>query len=83
MLPVKRVLLPDIIFSPSVQVTQCVQQSSVFEVSKIILSFFMMSEARWMAVENVVFYNKQSIVIKLPVKSFLKLSLTRITLKPL
>ena len=42
--------------------------SQVFEVSKIVLTFFIMSEARWMAVENVVFFRKRSIVIKLPVK---------------
>ena len=37
------------------------------EVSKIAFTFFMMSEARWTAVENVVFFSKRSIVIKLPV----------------
>ena len=30
--------------------------------------FFIMSEARWTAVENVVFLSKWSIVIKLPVR---------------
>ena len=39
----------------------------VFEVAKIVLTFFMMSEARWAAVENVVSFSKRSIVIKLPV----------------
>ena len=34
---------------------------------KLFLRFFMMSEARW-TVENVVFFNKRSIIIKLPVK---------------
>ena len=37
------------------------------EVSKIAFTFFMMSEARWTAVENVVFFSKLSIVIELPV----------------
>ena len=37
------------------------------EVSKIAFTFFIMSEVRWMAVENVVFFSKQSIAIKLPV----------------
>ena len=38
------------------------------KVSKIVLMFFMMSEARWMADEDIVFFSKQSIVIELPVK---------------
>ena len=37
------------------------------EVSKIAPTFFMMSEARWTAVENVAFYSKRSIVIKFQV----------------
>ena len=37
------------------------------EVSTIAFKFYMMSEARWTAVENVVFFSKRSIVIKLPV----------------
>ena len=41
--------------------------SQVSEVSKIILTFCMMSETRWEAFENVLFFSKQSIVNKLPV----------------
>ena len=44
-----------------------VSNSQVSEVSKIVLKFFMMSEVRSTAVENVIFFNKQNIVIKLPV----------------
>ena len=41
--------------------------SQVFEVSKILSTVFMMSEVQWTAAENVVFFNKGSSVIKLPV----------------
>ena len=41
--------------------------NQVFEVSKILSTVFMMSEVRWTEVENVVFFSKQSTVIKLPV----------------
>ena len=41
--------------------------SRVSDVSQIVLTFFMMSEAR-LTVENVVFFSKWSMVIKLPVK---------------
>ena len=58
-----RVLLSDITFSFSAYVTQCVQQSSVWRF-KSCSYFFMMSEARWTAVENVVFFSKRIIVIK-------------------
>ena len=56
-------------FFPSlVYVTQCLQiNSQVFEVLKILSTVFMMSEVRWTAVENVVFFSKWSTVIKLPV----------------
>ena len=56
-------------FFPSlVYVTQCLQiNSKVFEVSKILSTVFMMLEVRWTAVENVVFFNKRSTVITLPV----------------
>ena len=43
--------------------------SPVSEVSKIVLTFVMMSEARWMADENIVFFSKRSIVIKFPVNN--------------
>ena len=56
----------DIIFS-SVFTSDNSSNSRVSEVSKIVLTFFMMSEARSSAVENVVFFSKRSIVIKLPV----------------
>ena len=42
--------------------------SLVSEISEVVLTFFMVSETRWKAVENVVFFSKRSIVIKLPVK---------------
>ena len=45
--------------------------SRVSEISKIFLTFCIMSETRRMAVENVVFSSKRSIVIKLPVKHHL------------
>ena len=35
------------------------------EVSKIALTLFMMSEGRWAAAENVVFFSWRSIIIKL------------------
>ena len=41
--------------------------SRVSEVSNFVLTSFMMSEVRWTAVENVIFFSKPSIVIKLPV----------------
>ena len=37
------------------------------EISKVVLTFLMMSESQWKAVENVVIFSKQGIVIKLPV----------------
>ena len=40
-------------FFPSELLSHSVSNSQAFEVSKIILTFFMMSEARWMAVEIV------------------------------
>ena len=53
----------DITFS-SVLMSHYASNSQVSEVSKIVLRFFMMSEERSTAVENVVIF---SIVIKLPV----------------
>ena len=41
--------------------------SRVSEVPKIVLRFFMMSEKRSTAVENVLFFSKRCIVIRLPV----------------
>ena len=41
--------------------------SRVSEVPKIVLRFFMMSEKRSTAVENVLFLSKRCIVIRLPV----------------
>ena len=49
--------MPDIIVFLGFCVTQCIQQ------------FFMMSETRWKAIENVIFFSERSIVIKLPVKT--------------
>ena len=59
----------DIIF-PSVFMSYSAYNSQVSEVSTIIniLTFCIMSGTRWIAVENVVFFSKRSIVIKLPVK---------------
>ena len=63
------VLLSDIIF-PSVFTSHRASNSRVPKVSKIVLTwFFMMSEARWTVVENVVFFSKRNIVVKLPVKT--------------
>ena len=52
---------------PSVFTSHSAFNSRVSEVSKIVLTFLMMSEARWMAVEHVVFFSKRIIVIKLQV----------------
>ena len=62
-----RVLLSDIMFTLSVYITHIASSSLVYKVSKIVLTFFMMSEARWMADENIEFFSNRSIVIKLPV----------------
>ena len=59
------VLLSDIFF-PSVFTSHSASNSRVSEFLKIVLSFFM-SEARWTAIENVIF-SKRCIVIKLPVR---------------
>ena len=57
-------------FLSSVLTSHSSCNNQVSEVSKIVLTLFMMSEARSAtAVENVVFFSKWSIVIKLPVKS--------------
>ena len=61
-----RVLLSDIIF-PSVLTSHSASNSRTSEVSKIVLTFFMILEERWTADENILFFSKQSIVIKLPV----------------
>ena len=47
--------------------SQSASNSRVSEVSKLAFTLFMMSEARWTAVENIVFFSKRSIVIKLQV----------------
>ena len=60
-------ILPSDISFPSVFASHNASNSRVSEVSKVVLTFFMMSEARWTAVQNVVFFSKRSIVIKLPV----------------
>ena len=57
-----RVFLSHIIF-PSVFTSHSASNSRVSEVSTIILTFRMMSGKQWMAVENVVFFSKRSIVI--------------------
>ena len=51
-------------FFPSVFTSHSASNSQVSEVSKILFTFFMMSEVRWTAVEN---FSMRSIVIKLPV----------------
>ena len=58
--------MPDMIFS-SVFASHSASSSRVPEISKVVLTFLVMSETRWRAVENVVFFSKRSIVIKLPV----------------
>ena len=63
-----RVLLSDVIFA-LVFTSHSASNSRVSKVSKIVFTFCMMSEVRWAAVENVVFFNKRSIVIKLPVST--------------
>ena len=37
------------------------------EVSKIVVTFFVIPEARWTAIKNVVFFSKQSTVIRFAV----------------
>ena len=59
----------DITFS-SVLKSHNASNSQVSEVPKIVLRFFMMSEERSTAVENVVFFSKRCIVIKITCKSF-------------
>ena len=54
-------------FTLSVYITHIASNSLVSKVSKIVLTFFMMSEARWMADENIAFFSKRGIVITLPV----------------
>ena len=62
MLWVKRDFFPDSHFEyfcptfPSVFTSFSASNSRVSEVSKIVITFFMMSEARWREVENVVFF---------------------------
>ena len=51
----------------SVLTSHSASNSRVSEVSNFVLTSFMMSEMRWAAVENVLFFSKSSIVIKLPV----------------
>ena len=60
-------LLSDITFTLSVYITHIASNGLISKVSKIAPTFFMMSEARWMADENVVFFSKRSVVIRLPV----------------
>ena len=48
--------------------------SRVSEVSNFVLMSFMMSEERWTAVENVVFFSKRRIIIKLPVRKLMQVS---------
>ena len=54
--------MPDIIF-PSVFASQSASNSSVSEISSVVLTFFMMPEKRWKAVEDVVFFSERSILI--------------------
>ena len=52
---------------PQAFTSHSASKSRVSEVSKIAFTCFIMSEARWTAVKNVIFFSKRSIVIKLPV----------------
>ena len=61
-----RVFLFYVIF-PSVFTSHSAFNSRVSEVLKVILTFFVMSETRWEAFEDVSFFSKRSIAIKLPV----------------
>ena len=54
-------------FLRSVLTSHSAFNNRVSEVSNFVLTSSMMSEARWTAVENVVFSSKPSIVIKLPI----------------
>ena len=54
-------------FCRSVLMSQSASNSRVSEVSNFVFTSFMMSEAQWTAVGNVVLFSKPSIVIKLPV----------------
>ena len=54
--------------------------TKVPEVSKEVVTFLMMSVARWRAVENVVLFSKQSIVIKLPVMRPFQVGVTTLLL---
>ena len=52
---------------PSVFTSHSTSNSRMSKVSETVLTFFMRSEARWTADENIIFFSKRSIVIKLPV----------------
>ena len=54
-------------FLLSVLTSHSASNSRVPEVSSFVLTFFMLSEVQWTAVENFVFFSKPSIVIKLQV----------------
>ena len=57
-------VLPTDINLPSVLTSHSASNSRVSEVSKTVLTFFMMSEEQWTTDENIVFFGKRSIVIK-------------------
>ena len=60
-------------FTLSVYITHIASNSLVSKFSKIVLTFFMMSEARWTADENIVFFSRRSIVIEVtPIIFWLK-----------
>ena len=50
---------------PAVFMSQSASSGQVYEVSKIVFTSFMTSEARRMAVENAVLFGKRSIFIKI------------------
>ena len=55
------------IFFPSLFTSYSASNSRVSEISEIILTFCTMSETQWEAVENVAFFSKLDVIIKLPV----------------
>ena len=56
------------IISSSAFTSHRASHSRVSEISKVVLTFSMMSETKWTAVGNVVFFSKRSIIIILPVR---------------
>ena len=60
-------------YFPSVLTSHSASNSRVSEISKIVVTFFMTSEAQWTPDKNILFFSKRSIVIKFSVKKIMKL----------